>query len=285
MTMQQTSFTGRPVTYNEMAVRVPSVFASQAHDSRSERFEPIATIDVIRALERDNFLVAKAMQSKTRDKSRRDYTKHIVRLRHAAAFGGYMPHYTDGTLAEIVLKNGNDGSASFELMCGLFRIVCLNGLIAATNTYTSIKIRHLGKKEHLLQAVRDGADTVASDSVRALNAANQWSKIELSRDAQMELASVAHALRFEPGSPIAESIPADLLLCSRRRADTGDDLWSCFNRIQENATKGGFSGWTTYDENGRRRRRAIARPIGSVDSDLKLNRELWAAAERIAEYA
>ncbi len=58
----------------------PSVFADTAHDSRSERFMPIPTYRVIDAMRQEGFGVTEVMQSRSRDASKRDFTKHLLRL-------------------------------------------------------------------------------------------------------------------------------------------------------------------------------------------------------------
>ena len=55
--------------------------------------------------------------------------------------------------------------------------------------------------------------------------------------------------------------------------DRKSDLWSIFNRVQENLVKGGLTGRTA---NGRRQR---TRPVQGIDQNLRLNRALWMLAE------
>src|SRR5258708_37100609 len=70
-------------------------------------------------------------------------------------------------------------------------------------------------------------------------------------------------------APISES----QILMPRRFDDRRPDLWSVFNRTQENLTKGGLSGRST---NGRRQQ---TRPVQGIDSDIRLNRALRVLAE------
>jgi len=63
------------------------------------------------------------------------------------------------------------------------------------------------------------------------------------------------------------------LLVPRRWDDRKSDLWSIFNRVQENLVKGGLTGRTA---NGRRQR---TRPVQGIDQNLRLNRALWMLAE------
>jgi hypothetical protein len=63
------------------------------------------------------------------------------------------------------------------------------------------------------------------------------------------------------------------VLTPRRFDDRGSDLWSTFNRIQENLVKGGLNGRSAQ---GRRQR---TRPVQGIDQNLRLNRALWMLAE------
>ncbi len=75
----------------------------------------------------------------------------------------------------------------------------------------------------------------------------------------------------EPGKtpPITES----QILRPRRFDDNHADLWSTFNRVQENLVKGGLTGRST---NGRQQR---TRPVQGIDRNVRLNRALWLLAE------
>ncbi len=63
------------------------------------------------------------------------------------------------------------------------------------------------------------------------------------------------------------------LLMPRRRDDDRPDLWSAYNRVQENLTQGGLHGRTATG------RRHSTRPIQGIDQNVKINRALWMLAE------
>ena len=65
------------------------------------------------------------------------------------------------------------------------------------------------------------------------------------------------------------------LLQPRRLGDDRPDLWSTFNRVQENLVQGGLSARTT---NGRR---SHTRAIQGIDQNVKVNRALWILAEEM----
>jgi hypothetical protein len=63
------------------------------------------------------------------------------------------------------------------------------------------------------------------------------------------------------------------LLTPRRIDDRASDLWTTFNRVQENMIKGGLrarnkSGHST-----------TTRAVKGIDQNVKLNRALWQLAE------
>ncbi len=59
---------------------VPSVFSGDKHESRSERYTYIPTINIINKLRDEGFQPFFACQSRVRDLGRREYSKHMLRL-------------------------------------------------------------------------------------------------------------------------------------------------------------------------------------------------------------
>lgn len=271
--------TGRAMTEDEIRAVAPSVFATTAHESRSERFAPIPTIEVLRGLANEGFGVVGARQAVTRVAGKAPYTKHLLRLRKMDV-GNSVAYHVGDTVCEMLLKNANDGTCVYDLMAGLFRIRCLNSLVAQIGELEAVKVRHSGD---VANKVIEGTYRVIGEAQKALAAPQDWGRINLNRDEQHVFAEAAHVLRFgeadEGGAPPA--IRVDQLLGVRRTGDTASDLWTTFNVVQENAIRGGLHG-VTRDANNRRRN-MTTRPIKGIDQDIKLNRALWTLAERMAE--
>ncbi len=80
----------RPLTHEELIRHVPSIFGEDRHTSRSERYAYIPTITVLENLQREGFQPFFACQTRVRDQSRREYTKHMLRLRRAGEINGEM---------------------------------------------------------------------------------------------------------------------------------------------------------------------------------------------------
>ena len=69
----------RPLTHEELMSHVPSVFGSDKHESRSDRYTYIPTITILESLQREGFEPFFACQTKVRDQSKREHTKHMLR--------------------------------------------------------------------------------------------------------------------------------------------------------------------------------------------------------------
>jgi len=269
--------TGRALTEEELYKLAPSVFATTAHESRSERFAPIPTIEVVRGLAREGFSVVGAKQSLTRVAGKADFTKHLLRIRKLDSDASYK---VGDTVAEMLLKNANDGTAAYDLFAGLFRIACLNSMVAQVGSIDSVKVRHSGD---VMGKVIEGTYSVVENAKLALAAPEQWSQVKLDREEALAMADAARVIRFGDADGNVDSpiTAAQMLTAHRREDQERNNLWACFNVIQENTIRGGMSG-VRYDANNRRRR-MTTRAIQGIDQDIKLNRALWQLSNKMAE--
>jgi hypothetical protein len=268
--------TGRELTEIEMRKLAPSIFATSAHESRSERFMPIPTIEVLRGLKDEGFVPVGVKQSASRTPGKADFTKHLIRMRRVD--DGKVYNVGD-TVCEILLKNANDGTSAYELLAGLFRIRCLNSLVTQTGTIDAIKVRHSG---NVRDKVIEGTYKVLNEAERTLVAPQDWSTHILNRDEQLALAEAAHVLRFgDADGNVDTPIQPQKMLGIRRTDDRSNDLWTTWNVVQENTIKGGLRG-QGRDDLGRPRR-VKSRAVNGIDQDIKLNKALWILGERMAQ--
>lgn len=248
----------------------PSVFAEQAHGSRSDKFTYIPTSEVLKGLAKEGFLPYEVRQGGSGDVQKRNFTKHMLRLRREGAVE------VGDSLSELVLVNAHDGTSSYQLMHGLFRMVCSNGLVVADGMATGVRIPHKGD---IVSQVIDAAYSVVDDSARVLESVNTMRAIELQPQEQELFAEAAAQLRFDD-----EKAPVDARQVNRARrmADQGNDLWRTFNRVQENLIQGGLRYVQTNPETRRQALRST-RPVNSIDKNVQLNRALWALASKMQE--
>lgn len=271
---------------DEIRTVAPSVFAVTKHDSRSERFAPIPTIEILRGLAKEGFQVVGARQNVARIEGKQFYTKHLLRLRR---FAGDLTKYSVGdTICEMFLQNANDGTSAYNLDSALFRIACLNSMTMKLKSLDSVKVYHSGNVERVMGKVIEGTYRVLDNSTLALEAPRQWSGIELDNDEQRLFADAAALVRW--GAPADEESDTEAavttynplgLLAAKRTEDRANNLWTLFNRVQENAIRGGVTG-RTLGTNGNIRR-ASSRPVKAIDTDIKINRRLFDLADAFAQ--
>lgn len=271
----------QPLALAELQARTPSVFATQAHESRSDRFVPIPTATVLQALQREGFEPFEVRQGGARDEGKRGFTKHMLRLRRRgdtpreAGLGGLIP--------EVILVNANDGTAAYHLLAGIFRVICTNGLIAGDFTGV-VRVSHGGRPEAVVSKVIDGTYEVVRDMPRVIDNARSMGAVTLAPAEQQALARAAMELRWQPGDEGAEPaqpspITVDQALRPRRVGDNRPDLWSTFNVLQENIVRGGQH-YVRRNANNQLQRRTVGE-VRSVDQTRGLNRALWTLAEEM----
>jgi len=272
------------LTLEEMKQRLPAIFADAPHESRSERYVYISTQDMLGELIKRDFVPVEGRVSRTRDESRKGYTKHMVRFRHRADLepSAFSERRVGDTSFEVILRNAHDGTASYQFMAGLFRLVCLNGMVVSNGNLADVKVLHTGNRQRQIDQVIEGAYTVLEQGPKVLDTVKSWQAIALQRDEQMALAEAAHHLRFaDADGNVATPIKPEQLIHARRHDDTSNNLWTTFNTIQENVIRGGLSGYGPNANN--HYRRVSTREVRGIDGDVKLNRALWQLAEKMAE--
>jgi hypothetical protein len=257
-----------PLSDAQLMRATPSVFAPAAHDSRSSRYAYIPTIDVLTELRREGFQVFSATQARARTEDRRLHTKHLLRLRHASQFGVSAIDSTP----EIVLLNSHDGSSSYQMMGGMFRYVCANGLIVPDGICQTVKVQHSGQ---VRAKVVQGAFEVLDGLTRVVDSRDAMRAVRLSDDESRALARAALQIRFDLPEGAAAPVTDVQALRARRSDDQASDLWTTFNRLQENVIRGGLAGRTAV---GTRQR---TRAVTGIDQDVRLNRALWTLADEM----
>lgn len=255
------------LTDDQIRVKAPSAFAEQPHFSRSARYAYVPTVDVIAGMRREGFIPVQAQQSKARLADKQGFTKHLITFRHEsvglARVGDAIP--------QVLLINSHDGSSAYKLMAGLFRFICSNGLIIADGEVDAFSVPHTGD---IAGRVIEGSFKVIDEAKLAGDRVESWKGIELAAPEQQAFARAAIGLRYEAqdGQPLPVTV--EQVLRPQRAADQAADLWTTFNRVQENLLGGG----QRYRRNGRR---LSTKQVKSIDGVTSLNRALWRLADEM----
>ena len=256
-----------PLAEHEMRLAAPSIFAAGKHASRSERYTYIPTIEVLRGLRAEGFEPFMVAQGKSQIAGKADYTKHMIRMRHA----GQVTARPEAN--EIILINSHDGASSYQMLAGVLRFVCCNGLVVGDIAH-DIRIPHKGD---VRDEVIEGAFRVLDDFERVDASIAEMKAVSLDAGEERALATAALALRYGEGDDVRATAPitAEQLTEARRSDDVGASLWLVTNRLQENLQRGGQPGRSTQG------RRIRTRAVKSIDRSVSLNRALWVLAEEM----
>ncbi|MBC8751616.1 MULTISPECIES: DUF932 domain-containing protein [Paraburkholderia] len=251
-----------PLTNNEIAEVAPSILAQSAHESRSARYSYIPTVDMLDALRKEGFQPFMVCQTRVRKEGMRDYTKHMLRLRHADQITGREAN-------EVILLNSHNGASSYQMIAGMFRWACQNGIVCG-NVLNDIRIPHKG---NVIGEVIEGAFKVLKSFEATTEQREGMAATVLDEGEQVAFARAALTLRYEEDKPAP--VTERQLLAPRRVEDRAPDLWATFNRVQENMIRGGLQGRNASG------RATTTRAVTGIDQNIRLNRALWVLADEL----
>lgn len=272
-TTRNTSFIHRTeLADDQIRAVAPSVFAVGPQADVSERYAFVPTAQVVSRLREAGWSPVEASQQLVRLDDRRGFQKHMLRFQRRdvqAVVGEYTP--------DLVLVNSHDRSGAYQLQAGLFRFVCGNGMIVSDTTFERVSIRHSGfTPDEVIDASFKLLDGIPAITARV----DAFKERQLDSTEMSTFAEAALRLRFADTDK-APINPHKLLDC-RRSEDAGNDLWHIFNRVQEHLIRGGQRDSSRRREDGHRFPRT--RAISGLDQNIRLNRELWNLAERVANH-
>lgn len=269
----------KPMTKEEIRAKAPYVFATGAtNPAVSDRYVFASTETIIDDMAKLGWDVVDCKQQRANKRS-------TVRSFHLVAFQNPKVFITKETEAgevvecfpRVILVNSHDGFNSFKFMVGLFRLICSNGAIIATETFANVSIRHINYTFDELREMVAKALSTISDNVTVMN---EMKNTVLTEEQKKEIA--LEALKIRGGEDEKLKVTDEDLediLTPIRKEDEGNDLWTVFNVLQEKIIKGNFHMISPTNKRVRK-----ARPITGAAKDIEVNQALfkYASAYRTA---
>jgi hypothetical protein len=262
----------------EIKEMAPSVFTTQGSKDTSDKYTHIPTDRVIRDLEVLGWKVADVKEVAARKEDNKGFQKHLVIFRNEDVV--ITGNDGDTVYPQILLTNSHDGKNSFKFQAGLFRMICENGLVVADESFEDYSIRHMGYDFEALQSL---IKEMVSNLDLTVESMNKMKQIELNEDQQLELAKKLLDIRLEGTGNAYDDYQPKSINYSQRKEDNGVDLWSIFNRQQENIIEGNFKyfneeKYAKYDNVNMDFIGRQARPIKNFKQDMDVNKKMFAAA-------
>lgn len=236
----------------------------------SPRYSHITSTRIADTLREAGWEFASGTTRCARTPERAAHAAHVLRFRNPS-----LPTI-NGNIVEAVMLNSHDGSTAFQLGFGVYRLACANGLVVCTASLGAIRLVHSGLN---LDAVFRAAASLTHRAPEVAATVERWSSITLDGEQQLALARRAVTARW----PNATSVDMDRMLRPQRAEDTGTDLWTSFNRVQERVLRGGMDVTLRKMAVGGEittTRKATA--IRGAMKQLRLNESLFQIAESFA---
>ena len=266
------------LSLEEIKEMAPSVFTTNGSKDTSDKYTHIPTDRVIRDLEVLGWKVADVKEVAARKEDNKGFQKHLVVFRNEDVV--ITGNDGDTVYPQILLTNSHDGKNSFKFQAGLFRMICENGLVVADESFEDYSIRHMGYDFEALQSL---IKEMVSNLDLTVESMNKMKQIELDEEQQLELAKKLLDIRLEGTGNAYDDYQPKSINYSQRKEDNGVDLWSVFNRQQENIIEGNFryfngEKYAKYENVNMEYLGRNARPIKNFKQDMDVNKKMFAAA-------
>lgn len=248
-----------------------SALSTRSHERLSARYGFIPTNEIVDAFSREGWALTSANEAKVRHQSRQGLQRHLLRFAHESQLQLGIKERI-----ETILINSHDGTSSLQIGAGIFRMACANGIVIADNTVASIR---LGHHKLDMDTVLNSAHTILGQAQNVSEVIECWKGTQISQEDAFHLAEQGIKLRW----PEAESRPitARVALAVNRSEDAHNDLWTTFNRVQENIIRGGQHDSTRITPRGKYFR--ATRSVKSLAENVRLNKGLWEIASTFAQ--
>lgn len=241
------------------------------HQERSSRYVHVTTKEIGDIFESQGFGLVKYAQSKTKNELDQSHARHLVKFRYQndnLKIGDTKP--------EIIIQNDGLGTRSLRINFGLYRLVCSNGLVVGSSFF-KIKLNH---DKNILTNLNDAIPKLLNQKDSLVDQYNKFIKSEITVGQVQDLAKAAFEIQTANSSLDLVNIDLTQYLTSRRWADSENNGWNIYNRIQENMFRHKIYAQVKNDRN-ELEFKALKRVNENSQRALEMNQELWNAATNI----
>jgi hypothetical protein len=254
---------------------------SRYEPTTSDSYKVVSTKDLVAHIESQGFEKRQVQVTQSRDKARQGFTKHLVRFTpkdlSSLNVGDSVP--------EIVLRNSHDGKQALEIITGVFRLVCANGMMVGSS-FGNVKVRHSGDT---LTKVNEGIKKTLGVFPLVAQKIGTFKEKQLTQDETQYFLREASQLIVP--SENAKLLDIQSLNHVRRQADEGQSLWLTFNRVQESLLRDSHKVLvSTLNESTGLKERSLSfiksiegsdKKRQNIDRIVNINRQLWDIASSL----
>jgi hypothetical protein len=211
----------------------------------------IPTSEVIQSFQNEGWILKGVAEQRG---SNRKISSNYVQLHHPD-FELKNKQGKMEAISSLTISNSCSGKQPLTMNLGLYRQVCSNGLIAFDQHAETTKIKHIDINYRNLQ------NFIASINSKTDKVLKQFGILQnknLTVEQAREFAYQAAKLKYVEED--IDDLTLNELLSVNRIEDKGNDVWTVFNRLQENLT---------HD-------------VSNLSQDIRLNQQLFSLADQYA---
>lgn len=287
------------LTMDTIKQLAPAVYGDTKALHLTDRYVSLHTSDLIPVMQDYGYVPVQAAQRKSRklkpnileqfqenSENRLEKAKSLQESQnaHLISFAHVDTLFSNVERPEIILYNSHDGSSSVQLYAGCYRFICSNGIVAGEG---------FNQRMYHSKSGLSGFEDMLKGTVESLPSMqeriNMLKAVTLSVGQQQEMARLGVSTRWDLLPSDIEGITGTYAtvntvtaaLHPSRMQDVSNDAFTVFNRIQETVIRGKayVQSFTKASPFGNLRK---ARPVSSAKESIRINSELWDAAELVA---
>lgn len=258
---------------DEIRGQFPAVFADAPSSALTDRYQFYPSYRLIEDMDKFGMKLVQLGQQQSTKRDPR-HQMHVLRFQPDGSANAPALKVGDSKL-ELVILNSHNGRNRFQAYAGIFRLVCLNGMVVADQDLGKVRTKHFGAGNSY-DVIQELIGGMAQRVGMLGDKLTTWQGITLDAGQQAEFARLAMEVRKFP-----EWLEPEQLLEARREnedvtRDGKRDLWTTFNVIQENVMKGDI------DRTGAGRP-SHTRAVSGAFADVATNVALWEKLEAYTE--
>ena len=258
------------LTVNQRATRVTSF-----------KYRLIKSDEIYNALTSQGFELVKTITVKPRKSTNVGFTKHVSTFRPSQSMIETLGLDVSEGIPQLIVINDHSGKSSLRLIIGYLRFVCSNGLVSFNSLFER-RVKHVGNVESRIETSIQELVAMFPQFCKHIET---MKSIQLTDDQVNNFISYAGKERL----PDAKSISnLNLVNLAKHQVDADNNLWSVFNRIQENLITSPVKLEYTIDVKNKVTgqvetiNKSTFKKRNSPNSNVQLNRALWRYAETLA---
>lgn len=210
---------------------------------------------------------------KRRSDEQASYGRHTITFEHkdGIIFNGLKPR--------VHLDNSYNGLSPLRINGGMQRLICTNGMMISVGKSVAIRAVHKGLDKGWIDDILEKAIESAKYGITR---AEEWSTQILEEEEKLTFANILLnspkiSTRFYNKAPDSwTEDDMEALMSPVRDEDTGNDLFTFMNVLQEKILRGGFM---LEKDSGKIRK---VKPLNDVFRSGYINKEIWEATEEFA---